>query len=184
MKLNILVDIIRLLITEGLLKMKEKNLLPNDILEKGKKLFSDNQMFKGFIYIRENFDKSILSNKDINDILVGEVSVFWENSNDFFLIDKPDYHQKNSIKEVEEKYNNLIEIENTFYESLKEMDYCFFESISPKKFKEEQLYQVSLIKNFMYDCVGYFFYIKDEKVFFLNEINIRGYNPFLNKVLN
>lgn len=160
-------------------KNNENKELLFDIIETGQKLFSEDKMYEGYIYIRERLDLSEISNDEIKDVLLGEISLFWENSEYFFIIDKPNLRQKERNKKIEEKYKNVLSLLEENYEILKTMDYDFFKSISPRVFQDNTLYPTSLVKSFMFNCEGDYFYVKNNDMFFLIKQEKKGFNPYL-----
>lgn len=160
-------------------KNNENKELLFDIIEKGQKLFSEDKMYEGYIYIREKLNISEISNEEIKDVLLGNISLFWENSDYFFIIDKPNLRQKERNKEIEEKYKNILLLFDENYEIVKKIDYDFFKSISPRVFKNNILYSTSLIKSFMFNCEGDYFYVEDNNMFFLIKQEKKGFNPYM-----
>lgn len=151
-----------------------------DLFEYSLQTFSEGQMFEGYIGLRENINISILTDQDIVNILMGDVSVIWENDQFFFIIDKVNFKQKSAIQGLVDKYKNMILIDDNYFTILKSINYSMFESISPKRFQSNVIFSTSLIKSFVFGCVGDYFLIKDDKLHFIKREHLNGFNPFLN----
>lgn len=150
-----------------------------DIIKNGQDLFIEEKFFEGYLLIRENTDKSEISNNDIMKLLKGEASLYWESHNIFDVIDRPNIYQFSRVEKLKERYKDLIVVENRYFETIKEVDYSFFEMISPRKYTENVLHPIAQLKSFMMDVQGQYFIIKEDKVRFVNEKNIGHSNPFL-----
>lgn len=150
-----------------------------DVFEESKRLFLNEFMYEGYLYIRENTDLSEISNDDILNVLKGDKTVVFLPYDLFEVTDVPNSYQQIQVNKIKEKYQALIQFNNKYYETVKELDLDFFESISPRKFEKETLFSSGLIKVFMFDVPTNDFIIKDDKLLFVKEKEIKGYNPFL-----
>lgn len=150
-----------------------------DILEEGKRLFIEELFFEGYSLIRENTDRSQLTNEEIHLFLRGEATAIFSNFDIVDIIFRPEPTQFLKVNDLKEKYKNLLKIDNQCFNTLKTIDFDFFDSISPRKFQENLLFSTSLLKQFMFDIKGEYFIIKDNKVFFVEKKDIKGYHPFL-----
>lgn len=165
---------------------KEKEVNPKteeytifDIIKKGQELFLQERFFESYSIIRESVNKSEISNDNIWSLLKGDISLIWESSEIFHVIDKPNYHQSSLVSSLKDEYSNLLFIDGKYFDVCKSIDYSFFEMISPKKFQKDILYNVKQLNNFMMDIVGQYFIIKEEQLLFVEEKDIERNNPFL-----
>lgn len=150
-----------------------------DLIKKGQCLFLEERFFESYHLLRENINRSEVTNDDIWDILKGEISLHWEPNDVFNIIEKQDVYQASLVSNLVENYKNLIAIENKYFYVCKEVDYDFFEMISPRKFQKDVLHSVGQLKAFMMDISGDYFIIKENKLLFINEKEIERNNPFL-----
>lgn len=149
------------------------------IFENGKSLFSKGQLFEGYIYIRENINRSEINNDEIIGVLKGEYSVLFSKEEQFEVIAKKNLVQFQSVQQLKNKYESLLYINKEYYSVVKTMNLDFFESVSPRKFPENTLFNTSNLKNFMFDIQGSSFIIFGDTVQFLEKEEITSFNPFI-----
>lgn len=149
------------------------------IFENGKSLFSKGQLFEGYIYIRENINRSEINNDEIIGVLKGEYSVLFSKEEQFEVIAKKNLAQLQSVQQLKNKYESLLYINKEYYSVVKTMNLDFFESVSPRKFPENTLFNTSNLKNFMFDIQGSSFIIFGDTVQFLEKEEITSFNPFI-----
>lgn len=150
-----------------------------DVFEEGKRLFLNEFLYDGYLYIRENTDLSEISNDDILEVLKGNRTIVFLNDDLFDVIDNPSYYQQVQVKKIKDKYDSLLRFNDKFFEVEKEMDLNFFESVSPRKFKKDTVFSTGLIKAFMFEVPTDNFIIDNDRVLFIKEKDIKGFNPFI-----
>ena len=119
--------------------------------------------------LRNQFDKSEISESDIKPLLFGKNKIIWDKGDCFNIIDVPNLFQEQRMNLLKKKYDELICYKEKYYKVIEEKNLEMFLAMTNIKVKSDVVYNSDSLKKIVFSLKGDFFIIKDDKVLYLEK---------------
>lgn len=119
--------------------------------------------------LRNQFDKSEISESDIKPLLFGKYRLIWKKGEYASIIDIPNVFQERRMNLLKRKYDELICYKEKYYKVLEEKNLEMFLEMTNVKVKPDVVYSSDSLKKLVFSLKGDFFIIKDDKVLYLEK---------------